>query len=60
MGNPSKPDEQLTDTGQPGDPAKEDNLDTRLEQLKRDDEEAKRDDNDPALQTTREAGQGSG
>ncbi|MGE5490489.1 MAG: hypothetical protein ACM31P_04305 [Actinomycetota bacterium] len=60
MANPPKPDDQLADTGKPDDPAKQDNLDTRMDQIRKDDETARQDDNDPALQTTREAGQGSG
>jgi hypothetical protein len=57
------PKDKLIDTGTPGDPAKEENPDTRLDQLRPyhcPDDPAPKDDQDPVLETTREAGQGSG
>lgn len=63
MTDQSKPDDKLADTGKPDDPAKKENPDTREEQQKPfkkpDDREAKKED-DPALETTRKAGQGGG
>lgn len=61
MADQKHPDEALAETGKPDDPAKQENPDTRLDQLQPEpDREALPDDRDPALQTTREAGQGTG
>jgi len=60
---PDKPKPDLAETGKPDDPAKRENPDTRLDQLKpfrkpgKPEEEA---DKDPALETTRIGGQGTG
>ena len=51
----------LIQTGTPDDPAKKENPDTREEQLQAEnDKTPQQGDNDPALETTRQAGQGSG
>lgn len=63
MSDKAKPDDKLADTGKTDDPAKKDNPDTREDQMKpyrKPDEHDSRQDDDPALETTRKAGQGSG
>ena len=56
-----KPDAPLAETGKPDDPARKENPDTRDDQLKPfADKNSDKDDQDPALETTRKAGQGSG
>lgn len=60
MAKQPKPDEALAETGKPDDPARKDNPDTRDDQLEPfADEQSEKDDQDPALETTRKAGQGS-
>lgn len=59
---PKKPDDGLVETGKPDDPAKQENPDTRLEQLKpfKRPGQHEEQDEDPALETTRIGGQGTG
>lgn len=60
MAKQDKPKDDLIETGKPDDPAKKENLDTKEEQLQAQDERTpQQGDNDPALTTTRQAGQGS-
>ncbi|HJW27423.1 MAG TPA: hypothetical protein VJ576_21200 [Rhodocyclaceae bacterium] len=61
MAKPDKPEEGLIETGKPDDPAKQENQDTRLDQLQPDGRRSPdQDDKNPALDTTKEAGQGAG
>jgi hypothetical protein len=61
MAKRRKPDEGLIETGKPSDPAKKENPDTREDQLQAEDQRTPQaGDNDPALETTRQAGQGTG
>jgi hypothetical protein len=61
MAKRPKSDEGLVETGKPGDPAKKENPDTREEQLQAEDQRKPQPgDKDPALETTRQAGQGTG
>lgn len=63
MSNPTRPDDKLADTGRPDDPAKRENHDTRESQQQpyhQPDDPPSPDDTDPALETTRKAGQGAG
>lgn len=62
MPDKPKPDDGLAETGKPDDPAKRENPDTRLEQLKpfKKPGQPEEQDKDPALETTRIGGQGTG
>lgn len=61
MGKVRKTKDGLVETGKPDDPAKRENPDTREEQLQAENPlTPQQGDNDPALETTRQAGQGSG
>lgn len=60
MAKQPKPDDKLIETGKPDDPAKKENMDTREEQYQAQEERTpQQGDNDPALTTTRKAGQGT-